>query len=155
MPADTRADMRRLIAWLGATTLFVLTSSAHAQNDVLKPYVVLILDTSGSMDISTGAGPTSCGKPDKRINHAVCAINNIANSYGDMVFSLARFRETTTGSTGNTQVTCDTNSDQNGAGGDVCTTQGAYCGDCDPSTGNDKACRYCTTNAGCPAGYTC
>ena len=83
--------MRKLIAWLGVATLFVLTSSAHAQGEILKPYVVLILDTSGSMTAATGAGPTSCGKADSRINHAVCAINNIVNSYGDMVFGLARF----------------------------------------------------------------
>src|ERR1041385_2395471 len=105
--------MRKVIAWFGVATLCFLTSSAQAQNDVLKPYVVLILDTSGSMTGATGAGPTSCGKVDNRINHAVCAINSIVNSYGDMVFSLARFREVTAGTVGAGQQ-CDANGDQEG-----------------------------------------
>src|SRR5512138_2452978 len=121
--------MRKFLAWLGAATLFVLTSvRADAANDVLKPYVVLILDTSGSMLISTGAGPTSCGKADNRINHAVCAINNIVNSYGDMVFALAKFRETASGTPGDSFCTTG------------CTTNGPYCADCNPATGNVFAC---------------
>ncbi|HEX5064135.1 MAG TPA: MopE-related protein [Kofleriaceae bacterium] len=98
--------MRKLFAWLGIATLFVLTSTAHAQNDVLKPYVVLILDTSGSMVCTnstcgnpTGSGPPSCGGVDNKLNHAKCAINNIVNSYGDMVFALGRFRTTLGGTT--------------------------------------------------------
>jgi hypothetical protein len=67
---------------------------------------VLVLDTSGSMAANdcgggpgscgnpTGAGPPSCGGLDNKINHAKCAINKIANSYGDMVFALGRFRTT-------------------------------------------------------------
>jgi hypothetical protein len=80
--------MRKVFAWLGVATLFMVMSRADAANDVLKPYVVMILDTSGSMGAATGSGPTSCGKRDTRINHAVCAINSIVNSYGEMVFSL-------------------------------------------------------------------
>jgi len=98
--------MRKLLAWLGVATLFVLASipsSAHA-NDALKPYVTLILDTSGSMvwtssDNPTGAGPPSCGGIDNKLNHAKCAINNIVNSFGDMVFALGRFRTTMGGTT--------------------------------------------------------
>ena len=99
-------DMRKAHAWLGAATLFVLAlfaSSAHA-DDTLKPYVTLILDTSGSMVATssnnpTGSGPPSCGGIDTKLDHAKCAINNIVNSYGDMVFSLGRFRSTMSGST--------------------------------------------------------
>jgi hypothetical protein len=95
-------DMRKVFAWLGVAMLFVLTSStAHAQNDILKPYVVLILDTSGSMVCTsascgnpTGSGPPSCGGIDNKLNHAKCALNNIVNSYGDMVFAFGRFRTT-------------------------------------------------------------
>jgi uncharacterized protein (TIGR03382 family) len=152
--------MRKLLAWCGIATLCVLTSTASAANDVLKPYVVLILDTSGSMSTPTGAGPTSCGKVDNRINHAVCAINNIVNSYGDMVFSLARFRETTTTQTA--PITCDSNGDQEGnhnldgfppipinltpSGGDVCGTQGPFCGDCNATLGQGNP---CFGNTGC------
>src|SRR6476659_10238969 len=90
--------MRMLRAWLGVATLFVLTSTANAQ-DVLKPYVVLMLDTSGSMNSVTNAGPPTCGGRDNRLNHARCAINRIVNSYGDMVFALGRFRMTAGGTT--------------------------------------------------------
>ena len=73
-----------------------VTPSAHA-GDVLKPYVLLDLDTSSSMQNATGFGPPSCvGSTDSRLAHAKCAINNIANSYGDMVLGLARFRQSTT-----------------------------------------------------------
>ena len=149
--------MRKFFAWLGAATLFVLmSSSAHAANDVLKPYVVMILDTSGSMIASTNSGPTSCGKTDNRINHAVCAIYNIVNSYGDMVFAFGRFRETTSG--GTSGVTCDGNNNQDGnplntfplpSGGDVCGTQGAFCQDCNTTSGAVVSCtanNQCTRN---------
>ncbi|HUS30996.1 MAG TPA: MopE-related protein [Kofleriaceae bacterium] len=87
------------------------------------------------MDDVTGSGPTSCGKVDNKINHAVCAINNIVNSYGDMVFSLARFRETTSGTYTNS---C-------GPGGQ-CTTRGPQCGDCNYILGIGAP---CTANSGC------
>jgi hypothetical protein len=85
-------------ARLGAAALVVLAASgpASAQSG-LKPYVVLVLDTSGSMGNSTGAGPTSCGFSDTRLNHARCAIGQIANSVGDMVFSLGMFRMNVSG----------------------------------------------------------
>ena len=76
--------------------LGLLTTRAGAQ-EPLKPYVVLQLDTSSSMQTATGFGPPSCvGTIDSRLHHAKCAINNIANSSGDMVIGLARFRQTTT-----------------------------------------------------------
>ncbi|WP_299753669.1 MopE-related protein [Devosia sp.] len=155
-----------------ATLSIVFTGShAYAQaNQPLKPYVVMILDTSGSMDVATGSGPTSCGTADLRFNHATCAINKIVNSYGDMVFALGRFRETTNGTFA---TSCDANLDLDGnvgvtlptpTGGDQCSTQGAYCGDCDESVGLGNACTqnsqcFPYTNAGscingrCAAGY--
>ena len=106
-------DMRTLLAWLGIATLFVFTSTAQANNDVLKPYVVLILDTSGSMVCTsatcgnpTGYGPPSCGGIDNKLNHAKCAINNIVNSYGDMVFAFGRFRTTMGGTTSSFPTGC-------------------------------------------------
>ena len=74
--------------------LGLLAARAHA-DEALKPYVLLELDTSSSMQTATGFGPPSCaGSTDSRLGHAKCAINNIANSYGDMVLGLGRFRET-------------------------------------------------------------
>jgi hypothetical protein len=92
--------MGKLIAWprLAALAIIAIASVPEARaGEPLKPYVVLALDTSGSMLASTGAGPPSCGGPDTRLNHARCAINNIVNSYGDMVFALGRFRMTMSG----------------------------------------------------------
>ncbi len=80
------------IALAAAATLLV-PRAAHA-GEPLKPYVFLVLDTSGSMDASTDTGRPSCGGQDSRLDHARCAINNIANSYGDMVLGLGRFRAT-------------------------------------------------------------
>ncbi len=91
---------RRLAAGfvIALTCLIPLLGASPAQaGDPLKPYVVFILDTSGSMDDATNAGPTSCGTSDTKLNHAKCAINKISNSYGDMVLALGRFRHTVSG----------------------------------------------------------
>ena len=138
--------MRKLFAWLGVAMLVVVCDRPAYAGDPLKPYVVLILDTSGSMNAPTGSGPPSCGGNDTRLEHATCAINRIVNSYGDMVFALGRFRETTTGTYTNS---CDANNNINGnqsgtfpnpSGGDQCNTQGVYCGDCDESIGLGDTC---------------
>ena len=103
--------MRKLLAWLGvATCVTVFAPTAHAE-DVLKPYVFMILDTSGSMILTstgnpTGAGPPTCGGIDNKLDHAKCAINKIVNSYGDMVFGLSRFRATMGGTTTNFPTGC-------------------------------------------------
>ncbi len=92
--------MGKLCAWptMAALAIFAIAPATDARADEpLKPYVVLALDTSGSMGTSTGSGPPSCGGPDTRLNHATCAINNIVNSYGDMLFALSRFRTVTSG----------------------------------------------------------
>jgi len=124
--------------------LMVAFASAPARaqaNEPLKPYVVLILDTSGSMNASTGSGPPTCGGADNRLNHAKCAINKIVNSYGDMVFALARFRETPSGTYA---TSCDADGDISGGEGDQCFTQGVDC----------SACSCNDATATCPAGCT-
>ena len=97
--------MRKVLARLGTAALLLVCSLASADTGTaLKPYVTLILDTSGSMVGSssgnpTGFGATSCGTSDTKLNHAKCAIYKVANSYGDIVFSLSRFRTVMGGST--------------------------------------------------------
>src|SRR5258706_553886 len=96
----TGRSMTKLSAWLGLATLALCASATSARaGDPLKPYVVLDIDTSGSMGSATGSGQPSCGGPDTRLNHARCAISNIVNSYGDIVFGLSRFRMDMSGST--------------------------------------------------------
>ncbi len=96
------AVMRKLLAWLGMATLMLLLPSAptHAAGaTVLKPYIVLIMDVSNSMNQPTGSGPPTCpdangnALPDTKLNHARCAVQNIVNSYGDIVFAFARYHE--------------------------------------------------------------
>lgn len=117
--------MRKVLARLGVAVpiaLFIATATAFAGSS-LKPNVTLILDTSGSMGGATGFGQPTCGAhcsthtntlcsraadcpgtetcvaaADNKLNHAKCAIHSIANSFGDMVLALARFRTTSGGS---------------------------------------------------------
>jgi len=94
--------------------------AARAQtSEPLKPYIVLIVDVSGSMAGATGSGPPSCGGEDTRLDHAKCAISNLTNAYGDIVLALARFREDST----------DTNC------GDGCALTGIDCSACNEGTG--------------------
>ncbi|NVB83127.1 MAG: hypothetical protein HOV81_32415 [Kofleriaceae bacterium] len=103
--------MRKLLAWLGVVTCVLVFARTAQAEDVLKPYVFMILDTSGSMILTstgnpTGAGPPTCGGVDNKLDHAKCAINKIVNSYGDMVFGLSRFRATMGGTTTNFPTGC-------------------------------------------------
>src|SRR5690242_1600722 len=126
--------MRHSLAGLGAALLVVLGLHGSARAQGLKPYVVLILDTSGSMDGATGSGPPTCGGTDTKLNHAKCAINEIANSYGDMVFALGRFRETPSG-TYSTSCSAD------------CNSNGIDCGLCNCNGQSTN----CTTDPDCTA----
>ncbi|MGE0548340.1 MAG: MopE-related protein [Kofleriaceae bacterium] len=127
--------MKNRFAWLGVATLTALFASSTARADEpLKPYVVLMVDTSGSMNSATGSGPPSCGGSDTRLNHARCAINRIVNSYGDMVFALGRFRMTNAGTYVNS-CTAD------------CSSSGIYCGSCDC---NDRT-EDCSSDSDCTA----
>ena len=65
--------------------------SAQAQEQI-KPKVLLIFDTSGSMNSSTGQGSSSCGGADTRIDHAKCAIQQVVDAHADIQFSMGRFR---------------------------------------------------------------
>src|SRR5579859_1107063 len=118
--------MRTAGARLGIAASVVLAGAlavprtASATDNVLKPYVFLILDTSGSMTEATNSGPPSCGDTDSKLHHAICAINDIVNSFGDIVFGFGRFRAIPTGTTtqatfpsgcGFTNLTCTQNDD--------------------------------------------
>jgi len=118
--------MRKLFAWLGIAALAVIASPESARaGEPLKPYVVFVLDTSGSMRIATGSGPPSCGGTDTRLNHARCAIRRIVNSYGDMVFALGRFRMNDNGTTTtNTFPTGCTSTGAGASGSATCNTNG-------------------------------
>ena len=82
--------------------LLAISSTAGAQTAV-KPYFMVIVDNSGSMDDgSTGSGDNSCGEDRIPINDAKCVLQNIVSGYGDVGFGLIRYRldEPCTGSCG-------------------------------------------------------
>src|SRR5688572_6628688 len=110
------APMRYLAVLAALSASLSSSPAARAQSgEVLKPYIVLIMDVSGSMVLnSTGAGAPSCGGTDTRFDHAKCALQKIVDSYGDMVFALARFRQTSS------DTSC----------GDGCVISGVDCEDC-------------------------
>jgi uncharacterized protein (TIGR03382 family) len=86
-----------LVLGVLAAVALCAPATALAQAEPVKPYIVFITDVSGSMTTDTNAGPASCiGAGSSRLDHAKCAIQNIANSYGEMVMALARFRQSTT-----------------------------------------------------------
>jgi Putative metal-binding motif len=122
--------MRRSVAWLAIATLAVLgveAGPAHAgPAQTVKPYIVFILDVSGSMADSTGFGPPSCTDTDTKMDHAKCAIQKIANSYGDMVMALARFR-VRPDNPGNPDTSCS-----NG-----CQWNAIDCSSCNTGSGNN------------------
>jgi hypothetical protein len=109
------------LLWLLPSIVVGLTSVAHAQSgQVTKPYVVLVMDVSGSMADPVTSGPPSCpGGAANKLDHAKCAVQNIANNYGEIEMALGRFRQTST----------DTDC-SNG-----CTISGASCGGCNTDTG--------------------
>jgi len=118
--------MRRLVARLAVAALLVtvwgVAPARAATPQTVKPYIVLILDVSGSMAQATGYGPPSCSTTDTKMDHAKCAIQKIANSYGEMVMALARFRV----KAGSDNVCND---------GNGCSTATAASCNCDPNTG--------------------
>ena len=74
------------------------------------------------MNSATGFGPPSCGGYDTRLDHAKCALTNIASTYGDIVLAFARYRES--------QNTGDTNC------GNGCGVSGVDCYDCSRNGAN-------------------
>ncbi len=118
--------MRRTVAGLGLAALLIsawgVAPARAATPQTVKPYIVLILDVSGSMGQATGFGPPSCSTTDTKMDHAKCAIQKIANTYGEMVLALARFR-----------VKAGADNVCNDANG--CSTATAANCNCDPNTG--------------------
>jgi len=121
--------MGRLLAWLGIAMLSLVVGARAAEaQGTLKPFMLFIVDNSGSMNGNTGFGPASCaGSGNTRMDHAKCAVQNIANSYGDMVMALARFRITTAGTA------CTDGCDAGAASPDCSGCQGTDTAGCTPA----------------------
>ena len=97
-----------LAAFLSLLQLGFSAAPAQAQVQV-KPWFLIIVDTSGSMQDNCTNGATnwptcnncsggcastanSCGLSHTRINDAKCALRNILNSTGDAEFGMMQFR---------------------------------------------------------------
>ena len=76
----------------GLLCLTTFLGEGRAQDEQIKPYVLVIFDISGSMNSSTGQGPSSCGGEDTLIDHAKCAIQQVVDAYADIQFGMGRFR---------------------------------------------------------------
>jgi len=112
-----------------AVSLAFLAPRAFAQGEAVKPYFMVIVDNSGSMDTSTGGGANSCGQPQTRMSDAKCVLQRILHGYGDVLFGLERF---VTDCSGTCSPSCD-------------TTCGCNCSYLD--------CNGCNSDgSGCPAG---
>ena len=75
-----------LMCWLAAP--------AAAQSRAVRPYFLVIVDTSGSMDnaIPSGMPAPSCpGYPDTKIGSAKCALTKIVQATGDADFGLMQY----------------------------------------------------------------
>ncbi len=109
----------------------------------IKPHMMVILDNSGTMSAASGAGMNSCGRERTRISDAKCVLSTVVGSYGDIVFGLERFTQTTSGSCGGTCPaacgggTCPTTCSS-------CSALSLNCSSCDPSAASGAA-------GGCPA----
>ncbi len=85
--------MRSALGVAIALTLgFVSSSPAAAQSAAIKPYFVVVFDDSGSMGSSTGGGTNSCGESQTRLNDAKCALTNVVDAFGDVIFNLVTFK---------------------------------------------------------------
>ncbi|MCS6798210.1 MAG: MopE-related protein [Myxococcota bacterium] len=94
------------LAWLTASSLVALASTADAQTQV-RPRFLIAFDTSGSMTVSMDDIPTyGDGMPgptagldtncdgltnDSRMFHAKLAVRNAVLAFGDIEFALSRF----------------------------------------------------------------
>src|SRR6185503_4934879 len=94
--------------------------STRLAAEVLDPYVFLVVDSSGSLNTTTGFGAPACpGALDTRLDHIKCAVAAASAEHGAVVLGLGRFRLTTT------DAVCT----------DGCQMSGAVCAGCDPATG--------------------
>jgi len=75
-----------------------LPAQASAQSTV-SPYFMVIVDTSGSMDDSTGSGTNSCGRARNRMSDAKCVLQSVFNNYGEVNFGLGSYNTRCTGGT--------------------------------------------------------
>lgn len=101
----------------------VAAQGAKASSEI-KPYIFMILDTSGSMDDAPHPGPASCaGAGATKIDNAKCAIQKIALSYAELILGLGIFRQIDSGSGSRTCGNAPNSMSCNDFSG-LCTTDG-------------------------------
>ncbi len=88
----------RLACACAALTVFTvaLAPSAASAQTVINPYFLFMVDSSGSMGISTtcATGTTNtCGRPCTRISDAKCALQRVVAGVGDATFGLGQFSQ--------------------------------------------------------------
>ena len=94
-----RAHVAGLCLAVGCVAMSFTPLRVSAQATAIAPYFLVVVDNSGSMSTSTGAGNNSCGQAHTRINDARCVMQQVVNAYGDVEFGLMRYNETVAGNT--------------------------------------------------------
>src|SRR5438876_10738382 len=82
-----------LLCCLATVAALAWPGVASAQTQI-KPRFVIMIDTSGSMDDSTGSGNNSCGLSKTKMNDAKCVLSKLNDSFGDIEFALGHFKQT-------------------------------------------------------------
>ena len=84
----------RLYLCLVTIAVALLAPRAASAQTQVKPRFVIMVDTSGSMDDSTGSGTNSCGMSKTKMNDAKCVLGRLNDSFGDVEFALGHFKQT-------------------------------------------------------------
>jgi hypothetical protein len=88
-----------LMCWLAAP--------AAAQSRAVRPYFLVIVDTSGSMTDSVSPAPTCPGYPSNKIGSAKCALTKIIEATGDADFGLMQYSKASNNTDCTNVGTCD------------------------------------------------
>ncbi len=74
--------------------LLLLPKVAMSQGEPVKPYLLFIMDTSGSMTWAVNDNSlNSCNNTNVRLDHAKCAFQRITNGFGELILGLGKFRQ--------------------------------------------------------------
>ena len=93
--------IRFLLGLAATAAVFSAASRSSAQNcyssdpkdwpPAARPYFMIVVDSSGSMNQPVGSAPSCSGYPDTRIGHAKCAVRKTITAFSEVNFGLSQF----------------------------------------------------------------
>ncbi len=99
--------MRPRHALVCAILTWGMAATAGAQGTAVRPYFLLIVDTSGSMGDNVTPAPTCPGYPSTKLGSAKCALTKIIEATGDADFGLMQFSKASNNTDCGNVGTCD------------------------------------------------